>query len=122
VAKWLHYADVTMNTELCWLCKELDIRAAGPVSRFYNCSFKRKKRFLSKVLEIHGVLVLNTLVEICIADRRESDTAESKVPLHQALVSRKPCIVMRDKVSYYPKSHNRILRIQYSFTTYVRRH
>ena len=44
VAKQLHYADVTTNTALCWLCKELDIQAAGPVSRFYNCSFKEEKK------------------------------------------------------------------------------
>jgi len=101
VAKWLHYTDVTTNTALCWPLKELDIRAAGPLSRFYNCSFKgKKKSFSSKVLEVHRVLVLDTLVELCIAARGGGDNVESKVPLHRALVYRKPSIVTRDMVSY----------------------
>jgi hypothetical protein len=45
------------------------------------------------------VLVLDTLVEFCIAARGESDTVESKVPLYQALVSGKPNIVVRDMVT-----------------------
>ena len=45
------------------------------------------------------MLVLDTLVEFCIAARGESDTVESKVPLHQALVSGKPNIVVRDMVT-----------------------
>ena len=99
MAKWLHYADVTTNTALCWPRKELDIRAAGPLSLFYNCSVKegrkKKKRFSSKVLDIYRVLVLDTLVEFCIAaSGGGGDTVERKVPLHRAVVYRKASIVI----------------------------
>jgi hypothetical protein len=39
------------------------------------------------VLDVFRLLVLDTLVELCIAVREKSNTVQSKVPLLQDLVS-----------------------------------
>jgi hypothetical protein len=55
LAKLFHFADVTTQTVLPRLCKEIDIRAAGPLSRFYNFLFKEKAFFIQSARSISSV-------------------------------------------------------------------